>query len=230
MSFIDFLYYIFFTKQCPVCKTACLPQENFCKQCESQIVFINQVNTCKICGLNDCVSHKIIPMYEQILTIFHYDEQSKQAIFSFKFNKRKNLYKTFSKLMCDAIEQQYGNIEFDFITEVPMHKQKLAQRGYNQSSLLAQSIANVFDVPHSSRILKKTKLGIAQHTLDLSSRLTNPVGLFLVNPLAAIHGQTILLIDDVFTTGSTINECAKQLKLAGAKTVYCCVIATVSHK
>lgn len=230
MNFMDFLYYIFFTKQCPICRTPCLPQEDFCKACESEIIFISQTNTCKICGLNDCFSHKLTPMYEQMLTIFHYDEHSKQAILSFKFDKRKNLYKIFSKLMCNAIEQQYENIEFDYITEVPMHTKKLALRGYNQSALLAQNISEVFGVTHSSRLLRKTSLGIAQHTLNLSQRLTNPIGLFATNPLATIHGKTILLIDDIFTTGSTINECAKQLKLAGAKAVYCCVIATVSHK
>ncbi|MEG2295241.1 MAG: phosphoribosyltransferase family protein [Oscillospiraceae bacterium] len=230
MNFTDFLYYVFFTKQCPICKTPCLPQENFCEKCQSQIIFIHQINTCKICGLNNCISHKIIPMYEELITVFQYDEVSKQSILSFKFNNRKNLYKTFSKLMCDVIHQQYSHIEFDFITEVPMHKKKIVQRGYNQSALLAKSISGVFDLFHSSDLLEKTSLGIAQHTLDLSQRLANPIGLFQVNPLSTVYNQTILLIDDVFTTGSTINECAKQLKLAGAKAVYCCVIATVSHK
>jgi ComF family protein len=109
----------------------------------------------------------------------------------------------------------------DYLLAVPLHKVKQRQRQFNQAHLLAEGLARTFSKPLMDSLLIKARSTPAQVSLSQRERLKNILGTFKVNlkPLPILKGKTILLIDDVFTTGATANECARLLREAGAKQV-----------
>jgi ComF family protein len=108
----------------------------------------------------------------------------------------------------------------DFIMPVPLHSQRLREREFNQSLLLADRIARHLNAPVSFTNLTRIAPSPAQTTLSRKSRLKNLRGAFAVRHAESIAGKRILLIDDVFTTGTTVNECAKTLRKAGSGDVF----------
>jgi ComF family protein len=108
----------------------------------------------------------------------------------------------------------------DQIIPVPLHIRRLREREFNQSLLLADRIGRHLRIPVSFTNLIRTAPGPAQTTLSRKSRLKNLRGAFALHHPASIAGKRILLIDDVFTTGTTVNECAKTLRKSGTSDVY----------
>ena len=102
---------------------------------------------------------------------------------------------------------------------VPISKKRYKLRGYNQSSLLAKEFAEIFNLEFDKEVLIKIKNNPRQSTLSQEERFLNTQGVYKINKNAKIINKNILLLDDVFTTGATCNECAKVLKEAGAKKV-----------
>ena len=136
-----------------------------------------------------------------------------------KFKEKEALYlaRPIAKMMCDEIVA--NNMEFECVTFVPMHKMKKFKRGYNQSELLAKEIAKNFKVPCISKAIVKIKQTKSQAKLNYKERQTNLSSAFECNKPELIKGRSILLVDDIFTTGATTNECAKTLYNAGAKEI-----------
>ncbi len=107
----------------------------------------------------------------------------------------------------------------DLIVPVPLHKRRLRERGYNQSALIGKMISKLTRVPLDEKCISRCKNTISQTKLNIGERLENVTDAFHVNEHIAIKDRTILLIDDVITTGSTINACARQLMAHGARSV-----------
>ena len=108
----------------------------------------------------------------------------------------------------------------DAIIAVPLHPQRLREREFNQSLLLARYLGRYWNLPVLTGILRRTKLTQPQISLKRRERLKNLRRCFTVATPSAIEGKTLLVVDDVFTTGTTVNECAKTLRKAGAQAVY----------
>ncbi len=109
----------------------------------------------------------------------------------------------------------------DVIIPVPLHPKRLFKRKYNQSALLAQKLAKHFHKEYLPLVLKRKKNTISQGHLNRTKRQANVRGAFYISTPEEIQGKKILLIDDVYTTGATLNECAKILKKAKVKQVQC---------
>ena len=116
--------------------------------------------------------------------------------------------------------------KFDIIISVPLHKNREAKRGYNQARLVSGALSRITGIKEYSRLLVRNRNTGAQSLLDRKSRLVNLNDAFGITNERLIKDKNILLIDDIMTTGSTINECARTLKKAGARTVTAAVIAT----
>jgi ComF family protein len=112
----------------------------------------------------------------------------------------------------------------DLIVPVPLHPKRLRQRGFNQSGLLAGEFSRRIKVPVSFDIVVRKKQTQPQTRLKRGERLKNVKGAFEISGAERIRGRRILLIDDVFTTGTTLSECAKTLKKGGATEVYAITI------
>lgn len=131
--------------------------------------------------------------------------------------------------MAKAVKTVYNDINFDGITYVPMHPIKLLRRGFNQSEVLAQRLSKVLNIKVYDRLLSARYVPKAQHNLTVKERFKNVKGIYTYN--YTVTGKTILLVDDIKTTGATLDECAKQLLLAGADNVFCiCGLITKSKK
>ena len=121
--------------------------------------------------------------------------------------------------MALSVKQRYGDINFDFITYVPMTKFRQFRKGYNQSALLAKELSKILSIPIVHDILFSHKKRKSQHKTTSKERFDNVKQIYYTKK--RISGGTVLLVDDIKTTGATLDSCARQLLMCGADKVYC---------
>jgi len=143
-------------------------------------------------------------------------------ILDYKYKNKIELYPFFAKLISDRILKD--KLKFDLITSVPLHPLKFLIRGYNQSSLIAKRVAKALQTPYKSVLLRR-RYTKTQTSLSAEKRRKNLKNVFLSKNKAIIEGQDILLVDDIFTTGSTLRSAAKELTDSGANKVTILVLA-----
>ncbi|HBG61381.1 MAG TPA: hypothetical protein DDX37_06095 [Candidatus Omnitrophica bacterium] len=149
-----------------------------------------------------------------------FEDPLKDLIHQFKYNQKTQLSGQFSKLMVHFIKEYHMDIEqFDFMVPIPLHPTRKRERGYNQSFLLASQLSRIFNINLNINLLIKTKNTKNQSLLSKKERWTNITGAFKIKNPNEVNNKSILLIDDLLTTGATSSEAAKALKSAGAKTV-----------
>ena len=212
--FINFIYDIVFTVKCPYCR-AVIPRREFaCENCKKKFPK-HYIKTYTV-GEYTCVAP------------FVYKDIYAKAVKNFKFKSNGVFAKQLSVMMVSSINREYGNEKFDIITCVPMHKNSLKERRYNHSELLARECAEKMNIPFV-QTLEKHKNNQAQHKIKASMRADNVRGVYRTIDKELVRNKNILLIDDIITTGNTLGECAKMLRLAGCKSIRCatfCVTAT----
>lgn len=202
---------------------------NLCGICGKRIIY-NRF-TCEICtSILKCYKERKFKSYDEniyydyMLNLFEYRGIIKKQICKFKFNNEKYIGKTFSKILSKRILEL--NLNFDIIIPVPISKNRYKERGYNQSKILALQLVKDFKKRYYNNVLVKVKDNKRQSKLNLEARQSNVVGVYKIKNINLIKNKTILLIDDICTTGATVNECAKVLKLSGAKSV---MVATIAY-
>jgi len=131
--------------------------------------------------------------------------------------------------MQDEILTNWGGVSFDLIVPVPINPSKLLSRGFNQAEKLAVSLSPLLFIPVAQNVLMRYDDAQIQHTLSQAERLENAEAAYDTADAEVVKGKTILLVDDVFTTGATINACGKKLIAAGAAEVYAAA-ATVTRR
>jgi ComF family protein len=216
---------IIFPPQCLACDVIVAIKGNLCHQCWDNMDFISspQCNTCgmpfeldvgdsMLCG--KCISDS--PRYNKSRSVLQYGDNSSHLITSFKYSDKTHACKHFAQWMV-RIGQEFIN-DADMIAPVPLHRKRLFMRRYNQSALLAKSISKQCGVPAYTSLLIRTKNTPPQAGLSSKQRAINVRNAFKINPYYEnkIIGKNIILVDDVITTGSTINACVRALKKAGA--------------
>lgn len=163
--------------------------------------------------------------FEELMYIFKYEGQVRKLILDYKFNEKSYLYKTFVNFLLKN-EKIFENIKkYDKIIPVPISKKRNKERGYNQSMLIAEEIANKTNLELVNNCLIKTKNIIEQSKLNKEDRQQNIQGVYSLQNERLITKQKILLVDDIYTTGSTVNECCKILQQANPKTIGVLVLA-----
>ncbi len=167
-----------------------------------------------------------IPYVDGVLCACVYGGNVKKAITKFKYYNRPSYHRFFARLICRNLREIEEAPSFDMVLSVPLHSSRMRSRGYNQSQLLSRYIGRELGIPDKSRILKRTRDTGFQSHLSREKRQANVEGAFSVKKSIRLDGKTILLVDDIFTTGSTINQCARVLKEAGAARVFAAVLAS----
>jgi ComF family protein len=157
------------------------------------------------------------PSYTKAWTLYPYRSPLQDAICLFKYEGKVSLADPLAHLMIDRLPPLEG---IDLIIPVPLHAERLREREFNQSLLLADRIGRHLNTPVSCTALTRIAPTPPQTTLSRKERLNNLHGAFAVSRSKAIIGKRILLIDDVFTTGATVNVCAKTLRKAGSGHVF----------
>lgn len=216
------LSYALFPKRCVICGEVVEPDRCLCDNCENNKRIEGAI--CRRCGCSadDCKCRAgDKSKYECVTAPFYFEKGASNAVYRFKFYGYTELAKAMADEMAEAVKQRYSDVAFDYVTYVPLSKKRMKKRGYNQSELLAECVAKNINVA-CREMLIKTRETDPQRESTAAQRRRNLKNAFAAVNNADIRGRTILLIDDVKTTGSTLNECAGVLKNSGAGAVYAC--------
>ena len=144
---------------------------------------------------------------------------------AFKFRFHHWLLDDFADMMEGTARARFKVDEIGVVTPVPITLWHRIARGYNQSGYLAAALAKRLGAPFAGRILRRVGTPRAQRTLGEEERRQNVEGTFAVRRPALVRGRTVLVVDDIMTTGATLSECAKMLKESGAERVWCISLA-----
>jgi len=236
MDLKEYVLNIFSPPRCMACNRTLPLNSNalFCYKCSKEYK-LNSGRVCQICGkpvgenadytCRECKATRIY--YLKNVSRYIYKGCVKNAVQNMKFKQRAWIAYNFGKTLCKTIEEEYGDIKFDVILYVPMTKLEQMERGFNQSGEIASIISEKIGIPLIHNILYKKAGTKTQSGLNRKERIKNVRNAFVVRNAELLNDKTILLIDDVFTTGSTVNECARVLRKNGALAVYTATVATV---
>ena len=184
-----------------------------CENCKSEI---DKITIAKI----DNYENKTDKFFNKHGYIFKYEGQIRKLLIDYKFNDKPYLYKTFSKIILNSKTMTDFINNYEIIIPVPIHKKRLNSRGYNQSELLAREISRKLkNIKILNKLLIKTENNVAQSTLSKEERISNVKNIYKVRNDGLIKGKSIILLDDIYTTGNTVNECSRVLKENGAREI-----------
>ncbi len=222
---------------CTACGVRVDEAHALCARCWSKISFLDGP-CCAGCGLpfeidpgegTLCAACYAKPRhFDSARALFSYDEGSKGLILAFKYSDRLDHAPAFARWLGRAGQELF--LGTDIVTPVPLHRWRLWKRRYNQSAILAQKLATMASVPCEPQLLERRRATPSQGSMpSAKARRRNVFGAFRVSQgfEDAVRGRSILLVDDVFTTGATLDACAKALKRAGASRVNVLTLARV---
>lgn len=219
--FISLLEY-FFPPRCVFCNTilAVGAPIYICRECAGRMEYFNNC-------LNPLNLPRGIETYcDGMICVGRYNESLKNSLKRFKFSGKPSYYRAFGRLLAVKLQNTLQEDMLDIVIPVPLYKGREKQRGYNQAGLIAGYAAGILGKPLLENILVKVSDSKSQSMLSRNERMTNVEDLFSVKRPKAVKNKKILLVDDIITTGSTVNQCCKVLKQAGASSVVAGVIAT----
>ncbi len=159
------------------------------------------------------------PYFDDLIVRFEFSPIFQQLIHLLKYEHFTSVATILAQSLAEFIP-----LNFDLVTAVPLNAVRLKERGYNQSALLAQNLSQITRIPFDDTILKRVRNTPSQTKLSRSQRQENVKNAFMA--IGDLEGKRILLVDDVITTGSTLNECARVLKIAGASKITIAALAT----
>ena len=163
--------------------------------------------------------------FDELIYMYKYEGLIRELILDYKFNDKSFLYLTFVNFLTKN-EKLFEKIKkYDKIIPVPISRKRLKKRGYNQSLLIAKEIANKTNLELVNNCLFKTKNIIEQSKLNKEERQKNVLGVYELKNKQLLENKKILLFDDIYTTGSTVNECSKILKETNPREIGVLVIA-----
>lgn len=226
---------------CIACEGATSSPHGFCGACWRGLSFITPPS-CSCCGLpfayealaqgegqavlcGACIEDR--PVFQVAKAPLTYNDAIRPLILSFKHQDRTDLAPAFARLMKTAGEDLLGDV--DVLVPVPLHPFRLLARRYNQSALLARNLAKASAKKVLLHVLRRRRHTPSQGRLSRAQRKANVKGAFMVPARLhkVIRRQKVLLVDDVMTTGATLNACAETLLAAGAASVKALVLARV---
>ncbi|MGZ3512977.1 MAG: ComF family protein [Thermodesulfobacteriota bacterium] len=155
-----------------------------------------------------------------------YEGSLQEAIHRWKYEGKTYLTPFFAQWMAEGLSRYWESDSFDLLIPVPLHPQRLRERGFNQALLLVKEISFRTGIPYGKTVLQKKRPTIPQVTLSGMERERGLRGAFHVTGGEGLLGKSVLLVDDVYTTGATVNECSKVLRRGGAKRVD---VLTLAH-
>lgn len=223
---------ILFPPLCFACEKNLAPEEksrNVCAACLASIALFDTF-FCSVCGARLPGNAKFChpaALYMFGSATSYRNEAVQKLIWRLKYEKLKTAAAPLSELLCrylNALDFSFVNFT---VVPVPLHPERLEERGFNQAELLATAVAATLDIPLVANVLRRVKATLAQAKMrDRKERAANLLGAFAVAPNnTTLRGKNIVLVDDVFTTGATIGEAVKTLKSAGAKIVIALTVA-----
>jgi ComF family protein len=209
--------------RCAGCGAIVDEVHSFCTDCWKQVEFLGE-GGCSTCGLpleatdaeecGACIAKP--PRIQRTRSAVTYDELSRSIAIRLKYGRKVALARTMARYMAPLVRAGGSDA---ILVPVPLHRARLWQRGFNQSALVAAELARTTGLRSEPRLLRRVKRTPALKGMSFAQRKRIVAGAFAVDPSEELEGRTVVLIDDVLTTGSTANACAGALKRAGAARV-----------
>ena len=172
----------------------------------------------------DC--REAVRFFTRGFSCVQYGIHERELLLKFKYSGKTYIGEKLARIMADRLETE--NLGAELVIPVPMHSKKKRKRGYNQAEIIASELAKKLCVPYSGSLLKRSGNTAAMSRLAAEERRMNIEGAFVVSAYAAevIAGKRVLLVDDIYTTGSTASECSRVLLSAGAREVFVITFAS----
>jgi ComF family protein len=205
---------------CPTCRTAIKPiHPPYCPRCGLPVPSGDEEGY--LCG--PCLKER--RHFEVHRSSGLYEGALKEAIHTFKYGGVFPYVRVFGDLLQPTLQILSRDHPVDVMIPVPLHIRRLRERGFNQALLLVRELSKRTGIPYEERALKKIKDTPVQIALKKRERKKNLTGAFQVQNQGAIQGKAVVLVDDVYTTGATVNECSRTLLRAGAERVAVLTVA-----
>lgn len=213
----NFILVSIYPKTCGICDK--IDPKSLCNKCEIKLRKEMDIN---VIDQGKEIEEKY---FNELIYVFKYEGEIRKLILDYKFNDKSYMYSTFVSFLLKN-KKIFENIQkYDKIMPVPISKKRLKARGYNQSLLIAKEIAKKTNLELVNNCITKTKNIIEQSKLNREDREKNIKGVYKLNNKKLIENKKILLIDDIYTTGSTVNECSKTLRNGNPKKIGVLVLA-----
>jgi ComF family protein len=228
--FKDFLD-LLFPRRCPICHEIVKEEGRLiCWECKKEVEYLSEP-VCKKCGKPvmseeieycfDCQNHK--QYYTRGIGAFKYCGKVRESIFYFKYKGRKEYSDFYTAEMKTLLDKKIDDWKPDVIMPVPLHRLKLEKRGFNQAELLARRLGKQLNLPVDKVMISRRENTKAQKELGNKERRRNLNGAFDVKDNENRY-KRVLLVDDIYTTGSTVNAISKLLKEKGIQEIYFIVV------
>ncbi len=220
IKYIDAFIDALFPPRCMLCDQIVTPDKHLCNECYPKIKQITG-EICLGCArpIKRCECMRFIYHFDGIVSPFHNSDYAQKAFYAYKFHRARRNAKFYAGYMFKLLKQKFPDIKFDYITSVPPTKSKRKRNKYDHSMYLAKELSQKYFVTYRKLLTSCGDERQTQHKLEFSKRFSNVHNKYIATK--KLKNKTILLVDDILTSGATIDECARQLKLAGAKAVFC---------
>lgn len=217
-----------FPRRCIYCKRVIPPEALSCKTCADDIPRM-EMPICYRCGRSRklCICRGHQRQFDRCIAAMRYEDGAAAAVKRLKIENDADDVETMAEEMAVVCRERLDAAAFDVVTFVPMRKAEYRDRGYNQSELLAKEVASVLGIPCRALLTKCFDIR-PQKALKANERAGNVLGAF--DATEDLTDKRVLLVDDVITTGSTLHECAKMLKIRGAVSVTALTFAATVPK
>lgn len=224
MKIFKILTFAFYPNKCISCGEIIDEEKSLCDYCHTHIERNNLDDFCLVCGCEkqSCICNFNIFRFDKLVTVFKNEGIAQKAYYKYKFNKRQHYARFFAQEMSAAVEKVYVDISFDYICAVPSGRSFFNSNHFDHCRYIAELMSKKLNIPFLNDVLYCSRHKKLQHKSTIQERLVNVNNKY--NFAFRIDGKNILLVDDIRTTGATLDECTKMLLYAGADNV-CCVAA-----
>ncbi len=229
--FYGMLLDLIYPRRCPVCDKAVKPFGSLiCEECTKKIEYV-KAPCCSKCGkelkdrravfCNDCACKE--HSYDRGMALFSYPSVA-ESIYRFKYCGRQEYAAYYGERMAAVLGRRIAALEPDALIPVPIHDSKKSRRGYNQAELIAVELGRRLNIPVESKLIKRVRKTAPMKDLSAMERQNNLKRAFKICR-NDVKLSTIIIIDDIYTTGSTIDAMARELRRAGIKRIYFAALA-----
>ena len=220
---------LLFPRRCTICDVVIASQEGICGSCRKKVHSLRG-DTCMKCGKKikennaycyDCMRRD--HYFERNFSVFEYPV-IRESLYRFKYRGRAEYAAYYARKACELHGKRIMELHADAIVPVPIHKSRFRKRGYNQAKELARELSALTGIPVCNDLIKRVKSTKALKTMDVRERQNNLKKAFLIIQ-NDVKLKTIIVVDDIYTTGSTLDAIAKVCKAAGIEYVYSLTVA-----
>ncbi|MCF7794712.1 MAG: ComF family protein [Candidatus Cloacimonetes bacterium] len=222
-SFLDLL----FPPNCFSCRKR-IPEGIICEECKNDLVWLEDVcnycgsilknGECKVCSKEDFA-------FDRARSVYGFNKVMQKFIHDLKYDEMIRIADFLGQKAAELLLELKPFSKIDIIAPVPLHSVKKRHRGFNQAEMLARKIASELKIEHNPNLIIRKRFTQTQTKLGRSERQQNVKGAFELNSKYEIKGKTVLVVDDVFTTGSTLNSISLLLKKHKVSQVFAFTLA-----